>query len=919
MPPYQGRYFLRPPFSPAHRQINSIQGGLRHASRSVWAQSILYTALIAGAASQVLAQGQLTGDVSPTLVRAKIEALLGAYETPSSPEQWRSLGSAATPILTAIAIDENAPPTRRARSLEGLASLGAGSTETFERLAYSEREPLILRMAAVRGLGQLLPDGLLITTLRPLLKATHPQLRGVTAEVLAHALGGCAAIRDQAKNETAAWRSRFTQSCAPAQPPPGHAAAAPANSSASVARVASPAANGSSGQAYTLALGSFTVPTTQLSAPINVDVPANAISLEFIGICEDITARVVVYRLVDPTGAMIFDYASVNNIAKIQPAILPGSFSVALPNSPTVPFHPGRWTFYLVGAKATTANVHAIIKLLPSSTLNMNLFFVGLPQLTARTAPTDPNFQGILSKMWAIYSQIGITPGTLSYIDITGPDAATFTDVTESQLPSLFQLSASRRALDNAVNIFLVHSISGGSLGGFIILGESGGIPGAPVLGATSSGVAVTMADFPNGLDGIAQTLAHETGHWLGLFHTTEASGTAFDPLPDTPECTRVPYDTDNDGIMLAPECVNLDATNLMFWVSAPFPQTLLTPDQEFVIVRNAAQNVDFTVQDIHFPPSPPTPPTSKNIRVPQDFPTIQSAINGANPGDSIFVGPGRWCGALISKSLSLVGESAAIMGCPPGPPGTGPVGNLFKTGFFVSASAPGTSIRQFVFDGGGFSETNRAPLAYGVRSQADNLVVDSNRFLGGGFGVLLTGNNSQVTHNVFNGFTVLRSNGFGGAAILDFGFGGPGTGDTIQFNTISSTVPAGDYSPVSWTNEVDVPLAGIALSAKNGSIIADNKSSITANAHGDAGVGILVTDLTGLPALNLAITNNDGRGSQYCVIITLDQSGQTSNSIGATLRGNFGVNLINGSTLSIRSRSISTLLQCDATTGVCP
>jgi len=38
----------------------------------------------------------------------------------------------------------------------------------------------------------------------------------------------------------------------------------------------------------------------------------------------------------------------------------------------------------------------------------------------------------------------------------------------------------------------------------------------------------------------MARTLAHETGHSLGLFHTTEASG--VDPLPDTPQCTRVPY-----------------------------------------------------------------------------------------------------------------------------------------------------------------------------------------------------------------------------------------------------------------------------------------------------------------------------------------------------------------------------------------
>jgi hypothetical protein len=54
-------------------------------------------------------------------------------------------------------------------------------------------------------------------------------------------------------------------------------------------------------------------------------------------------------------------------------------------------------------------------------------------------------------------------------------------------------------------------------------------------------------------------------------------------------------------------------------------------------------------------------------IRVPQDFPTIQLAVNAASAGDTIRVGPGRWCGARITKTLNLVGEGATIMGCPGG------------------------------------------------------------------------------------------------------------------------------------------------------------------------------------------------------------------------------------------------------------
>jgi hypothetical protein len=80
---------------------------------------------------------------------------------------------------------------------------------------------------------------------------------------------------------------------------------------------------------------------------------------------------------------------------------------------------------------------------------------------------------------------------------------------------------------------------------------------------------------------------------------------------------------------------------------------------------------------------------------------------------------------------------------------------------------------------------------------------------------------------------------------------------------------------------------------------ISSNKISIAANSNGDAGVGILATDsLTDLTTINLAIMNNDGRGSAYAVIVTKDESGGTGNSVGATIRRNLGVNLIDGVTL---------------------
>jgi hypothetical protein len=308
--------------------------------------------------------------------------------------------------------------------------------------------------------------------------------------------------------------------------------------------------------------------------------------------------------------------------------------------------------------------------------------------------------------------------------------------------------------------------------------------------------------------------------------------------------------------------------------------------------------------------------------RVPQDFPSIQLAVNNANAGDAIRVGPGRWCGARITKTLNLVGEGATIKGCPPGSPG--PVGNFVRRGFFVNAVASGTTIRDFTFDGKGYSDTNQEPLGLGIQSQfiTNNVVVDNNLFLGGLGGIEAFGSGWLVTHNVFEGFTILSS-GVGGFGILSEDFqNGPFTGNAYLYNVIIAVVPPGSFSFASYITEVDVPVVGIAVAGHNGTIIAHNKIAITSNASGDAGVGIVATDSSadGVSSTdsNLVITDNDGRGSQYGLIITKDQFGGTANTAGATIRGNFGVNLINGSTSNVNNRSRHTLLTCDSS-GVCP
>ena len=138
-------------------------------------------------------------------VRSSVDALLGTRDGAVSPEQWRSLGPSATPILEEIVEDKAALSSRRGRAIEGMVALRSPRTEALlEKIIPADDEPFLVRVAAMRGAGRMLSTARLVALLKPpLAKATDVHIRAAAAEVLSRHRAGCAAVRAQSRREPA--------------------------------------------------------------------------------------------------------------------------------------------------------------------------------------------------------------------------------------------------------------------------------------------------------------------------------------------------------------------------------------------------------------------------------------------------------------------------------------------------------------------------------------------------------------------------------------------------------------------------------------------------------------------------------------------------------------------------------------------
>jgi hypothetical protein len=179
--------------------------------------------------------------------------------------------------------------------------------------------------------------------------------------------------------------------------------------------------------------------------------------------------------------------------------------------------------------------------------------------IRADTAPNDPDFQRMLREIAAAFAGAGICLESVTYYDVPSWARTAYSVLPISDLLAADPCSEYRQMFTlakpgNALSLFFVDQVTvPGAPAGARYVGWDGAIPGlSTVSGTVAGGAVVSVADLRDktycgtgfspdcGADLVGYTAAHESGHALGLFHTSEgtaASGEDFDPLVDTPQC----------------------------------------------------------------------------------------------------------------------------------------------------------------------------------------------------------------------------------------------------------------------------------------------------------------------------------------------------------------------------------------------
>jgi parallel beta-helix repeat protein len=237
-------------------------------------------------------------------------------------------------------------------------------------------------------------------------------------------------------------------------------------------------------------------------------------------------------------------------------------------------------------------------------------------------------------------------------------------------------------------------------------------------------------------------------------------------------------------------------------------------------------------------------------LRVPQDYPTIQAAIDAAAGGDTVLVSPGAYVEQIDFKGKEITVESTD------GPGSTIIDGNLAGTVVRILAGEGQRPVLR------GFTIRNgyNFPDAGGIFAYGGPALIEGNRVRGNfgcsGGGIEASFSSATIRDNIVSGNRPNCTGGSGGGILV----GGAGTANVLN-NVITENVAASDGG-------------GISLFAAGSPTISNNVISNNV-ANGGSGGGISLGNASdALITNNMIFGNNAFQGGGIYWLVPLDQVG---------------------------------------------
>lgn len=226
---------------------------------------------------------------------------------------------------------------------------------------------------------------------------------------------------------------------------------------------------------------------------------------------------------------------------------VPGLVDWLYPNTPKLSLEPGEYKFTLYGENKGGDRIDEDIeiRIYAKKQQSFDTCGIHLDFLIDANALAAEDFDAAVDRMvvWAndLYAPRGVQILDYSITKINLPNPrfnVNETDTVMGQIDDVLrQARSTGTARKDSVHVVVVRTIGGSEPSGYAM-----GLPGPFDADRPNAAVLVSTDAYTDGqgqlnVDGLASTVAHEVGHFMGLYHTSESSGNAHDPIDDTPSC----------------------------------------------------------------------------------------------------------------------------------------------------------------------------------------------------------------------------------------------------------------------------------------------------------------------------------------------------------------------------------------------